>query len=74
MQKSPEVQQMSKRQSRKVDKGEWALEEGAVYDQSLLKAMYKTVWRRWWLGVVLKAMGGKSDARVSSSPCGAISH
>jgi hypothetical protein len=47
------------RRARKIENGDLIEEDGVVYDQSLLKAMYKTVWQRWWLGVILKGLGGR---------------
>lgn len=51
---------LGRRKAKRIKNGDLVEEDGVVYDQSLLKAMYNTVWKRWWLGVILKGLGGKS--------------
>jgi len=51
---------LSKRQGTKIDKGGWVWEHGKLYDESLLRAMYRTIRKRWWIAIVLKCAGGTS--------------
>ena len=56
---------LSKRKGEEVAKGKIVFETGRKYDQTLLKAMYLTVWKRWWAAVILKGCGGKSHVIFS---------
>ncbi|KAL7425014.1 hypothetical protein Q5752_000701 [Cryptotrichosporon argae] len=51
------VRKFGHRKAKQIAEGKMAVEDGKAYDMSLLRAMYQTVWKRWWLGVVLKGAG-----------------
>lgn len=51
---------MSEKTAKRLAKGLIAIEGGRVYDMSLWKAIYRTIWREWWLAVVLNGIGSES--------------
>ena len=63
----PKLPWAARRRQKKIDKGEIMVEDGIDYDMSLLAAMYRTIWKRWWLGVTLKALGGEPREQVTDA-------
>lgn len=55
------VKQFGKRKAKKIAAGTMAVEDGKTYDQSLLKAMFSTVWFEWCFSVLLNACAGESN-------------
>lgn len=48
---------LSEKTAKKLAKGSIAIEDGQIYDMSLSKAIYWTVWRRFWFAVFLNGLG-----------------
>ncbi|OXG54431.1 cadmium ion transporter [Cryptococcus neoformans Th84] len=48
------VKQYGKKKARRVLKGQIAIEDGKLYDMSLTRAMYSTVWLKWWIAIIMK--------------------
>lgn len=51
---------ISEKTAKKLAKGSIAIENGEIYDMSLSKAIYWTVWRRFWFAVSLNGLGNQS--------------
>lgn len=52
---------VSDKTAKKVVKGSFVIEDGQVYDMSLWKAIYMTIWKRWWFAVLLNGIGSAFD-------------
>ena len=55
---------ISDKTAKKLAKGSIAIEDGKTYDMSLWKAIYMTIWKRWWLAVVLNGLGSGSRSVI----------
>ncbi|OCF42639.1 cadmium ion transporter [Kwoniella heveanensis CBS 569] len=49
-----QLRKYGKSKAKKIEAGELVVEGGKVYDMSLIRAMYSTVWWRWWQAVFCK--------------------
>ncbi|KAE8541543.1 hypothetical protein D1P53_002905 [Cryptococcus gattii VGV] len=49
------VEQYGKKEALKVLEGQMAIEDGNLYDMSLIRAMYSTVWLKWWIAIIMKS-------------------
>lgn len=63
------VKQYGKKKARRALKGQIAIEDGKLYDMSLTRAMYSTVWLKWWIAIIMKSCAG-----MSHSSCPVNSH
>ena len=50
-------EQFDKRIAKRISEGNLAIEDGKRYDMSLWKAIYFTIWKKWWLAVILDGIG-----------------
>lgn len=50
---------LSEKTAKKLAKGSIAIEDGQIYDMSLSKAIYWTVWQRFWFAVFLNGLGSQ---------------
>lgn len=50
---------VSVKTAKKLAKGSIAIEDGQIYDMSLWKAIYWTVWRKFWFAVTLNGLGSQ---------------
>lgn len=53
------VEKLSEKTAKKLAKGTIAIEYGQIYDMSLWKAIYHTVWKKWWIAVILNGLGSE---------------
>ncbi|WVF68119.1 hypothetical protein IAT40_002882 [Kwoniella sp. CBS 6097] len=49
------ISKHGKSKAKRIEAGELAIEDGREYDMSLIRAMYSTVWWKWWKAVICKA-------------------
>lgn len=54
------VKQYGKKKANKILKGQVTIENGKLYDMSLIRAMYSTVWLKWWIAIIMKSCAGMS--------------
>ncbi len=52
-----DVKLYGRKKAKMIAEGKLVYEDGKGYDMSLVKAMYATVWMRWWKALVLSACG-----------------
>ncbi|WVQ83340.1 hypothetical protein IAT38_005479 [Cryptococcus sp. DSM 104549] len=50
------VKAFGKREAKKIEKGELVVEDGKLYDRSLLKAMYLCWWKDYWYACYLRTV------------------
>ena len=60
------VRLYGKKKARKIANGDMVYEDGKGYDMSLVKAIYGTVWLRWWKAVILGLCGCESCTSAQS--------
>ena len=53
------VKAFGKGKAKKIAAGDLVVEDGQTYDQSLLKAMFSTVWFEWCFSVCLNGCAGR---------------
>lgn len=53
------AKQYGKSKAKKIAAGTLVVEDGKIYDMSLLKAMFATVWFQWSFAILLNACAGK---------------
>ena len=52
-----DVKRYGKRKAKKIAEGDLVMEDGKAYDMSVIRAMYSTVWLRWWMAIIFYACG-----------------
>ena len=59
--------ELGEKMAKKLAKGTIAIEEDEVYDMSLSKAIYWTVWRSFWFAVTLNGLGSQCFRDIERS-------
>lgn len=54
------IKQYGKKKALKILEGQMTIEDGNLYDMSLIRAMYSTVWLKWWIAIIMKSCAGMS--------------
>ncbi|KIR68936.1 cadmium ion transporter [Cryptococcus bacillisporus CA1873] len=49
------IKQYGKKKALKVLEGQMTIEDGNLYDMSLIRAMYSTVCLKWWIAIIMKS-------------------